>query len=89
LSHYDATGQVVVPTLLAAARLDYVFAGENLARLPGPDETTAMQAEEALMDSPAHRANILEPLFNQVAVGAATDSSGRVILAQLFRAIEP
>jgi uncharacterized protein YkwD len=88
LSHYDAAGQVVVSPLLAAARIDYLLAGENLARMPGPTATSAARAEAALMHSPDHRANILEPLFDRVAVGAATDRGGRVILAQVLPATD-
>jgi uncharacterized protein YkwD len=36
------------------------------------------------MNSPTHRANILEPTFDRLAVGATTDSSGRIIFAQIF-----
>jgi uncharacterized protein YkwD len=44
------------------------------------------RVEQALMRSPSHRQNILEPTFNRIAIGAATDSSGRVVFAQIFRA---
>ena len=86
LSHYDVAGQVVVAPLLAAARIDYELAGENLARLPGPDATAVARAEEALMRSPGHRANILQARFDALAVGAIADESGRIIFAQIFRA---
>ena len=86
LSHYDADGQPVVALLLAAAQLDYRLVGENLVRLPGPDATTVARAEAALLGSPYHRATILEPRFDTLAAGAATDEIGRVTFAQLFRA---
>jgi uncharacterized protein YkwD len=86
LSHYDDAGQVAMAPLLAAAQVTYQLAGENLVRLPGPDSTTAERAETALMNSPGHRANILEPRFDEVAVGEATSADGRVIFAQIFRA---
>ena len=86
LSHYLATGEVAIAPLLAAAQLNYQLAGENLVRLPGPDGTTVERAEVALMSSPKHRENILEPRFDHVATGAAITGDGRVVLVQLFLA---
>jgi len=86
LSHNDATGQLAVGKLLASRQVTYQLAGENLARLPGAGESTASRAEVALMNSPLHRKNILEPRFNRLAIGAVTDPNGRVIYAQIFRA---
>jgi uncharacterized protein YkwD len=85
LSHWDPDGQLAFVKLLSADGVDYQLAGENLARLTGPDNATATRAEDALMHSPTHRANILEPTFNRVAIGATTDGTGRVIFAQIFR----
>ena len=62
-----------------------MLAGENLARLYGPDDATVSRAEDALMRSPTHRANILEPSFNRMAIGASLDGNGRIIFAQIFR----
>jgi uncharacterized protein YkwD len=86
LSHQDETGQLAFVTLLAEARASYRLAGENLARLHGPDDNAAARADEALMNSPSHKANILEPSFDRLAVGEARDPSGRIIFAQIFRA---
>jgi len=85
LNHYDADGRLAFVKLLASENVDYVLAGENLARLNGPDGATVFRAEDALMHSPTHRANILEPSYNPIAVGAAFDGDGRVIFAQIFR----
>jgi uncharacterized protein YkwD len=85
LSHYDASGQLAVGKLLAAEGVTYKLAGENLARLPGADNTTSTRATKALMDSPLHRKNILEPRFDRMAIGAVLDPNGRVIYAQIFR----
>jgi|GEM_PF-745758 len=87
LSHYDAAGQLVFVTLLGAAGLEYRLAGENLARLGGDPRTAAARADWALMNSPTHRANILEPSFNRLAIGEATDGAGHIIFAQIFRAL--
>jgi uncharacterized protein YkwD len=40
------------------------------------------------MNSPAHRANILEPSFNHLAVGAATGPDGRLAFAEIFRTFD-
>ena len=86
LNHWDADGQLAFVKDLAAEGVTYSLAGENLARLSGLDDGTALRAEDALMHSPTHRANILEPTFSHIAVGATMDDSGRVILAQIFSA---
>jgi uncharacterized protein YkwD len=85
LSHYDAAGRAAVADLLAAAGARYRLAGENLARVPGDPQTAPARAAAALLDSPAHRANILEPAFDRLAVGATIDGQGRVVFAQIFR----
>jgi len=49
-------------------------AGENLALAP-----TVGLAHQGLMDSPGHRANILQPAFGRVGIGAArADGRGRM-----------
>ncbi len=85
LSHYDAQGQLAFVPMLTAASIRYTLAGENLARTSGPDAGLPGRIEEALMRSPTHRRNILDPTFTRLAVGAAWDQSGRVSFAQLFR----
>jgi uncharacterized protein YkwD len=85
LSHFDAAGEPAILPLIVQRSVVYGLLGENLVRLPGSDITTAARAEEALMNSPLHRANILEPAYNRLAVGAASDSRDRVVFAQLLR----
>ena len=79
LSHYDDSGKLAFTGLLAGAGASYRLAGENLARLSASDATAAAAAERALMNSPTHYANIMEPTFDRLAVGAARDASGRII----------
>lgn len=86
LDHYDASGQLAFVRLLALNGLDYTLAGENLARSPDVGAATPARVEQALMASPTHRKNILEPVFNRAAVGVAADDRGRVAFAQIFRA---
>jgi uncharacterized protein YkwD len=85
LSHYNSLGEVAFVGLLADAGVQYVLAGENLARISGQDEATTARLNDALMNSPTHRANILEPSFNLLAVGSADGQEGRFALAEIFR----
>ncbi|MEX0948671.1 MAG: CAP domain-containing protein [Acidimicrobiia bacterium] len=50
--------------------------GENI--LEGPGNMSPADMESAWMNSPAHRANILNRTFTQVGVGIAYSSDGRV-----------
>lgn len=63
-----------------AAGISYVVAGENLALAP-----TLSIAHEGLMDSPGHRANILEPSFGRVGIGAINSPGRGTMYTQLFR----
>ena len=51
-----------------------------VAQAPVMDEL-----EAALMNSPLHRKNILEPRFTRLAVGAVRGPDGKLIYAQIFR----
>lgn len=86
LSHTDASGQLAFVRLIADIDIGYRLVGENLARVSNPAQTAAERAEEALMSSPAHRANILEPSFDSLVVGTAVDPRGQIVFAQIFRA---
>jgi uncharacterized protein YkwD len=85
LSHYDADGQLVFSKLLGDANLGYRLAGENLARASSNDAAVVQRIEQALMQSPTHRKNILEQTFRRVAIGAATDSNGQITFAEVYR----
>jgi uncharacterized protein YkwD len=86
LSHLDGDGEIAFGRLLDEIGLPYAMAAENLARLeaaaPAPQ-----WAQDALMRSREHRDNILNPAFTRLAVGIATDASGRTTVAELFRAV--
>jgi uncharacterized protein YkwD len=85
LTHYNASGELAFVDLLAAARVSYQLAGENLARAYDNDPAVAQRIEAALMKSPLHRKNILEHTFNKVAIGAATDGNGQIAFAEVYR----
>jgi uncharacterized protein YkwD len=86
LSHYDPAGRLAIVGLLAEADVQYRLVGENLARWMAADPSGRERTQEALMRSPGHRRNILEPSFDRLVVGAATDEAGRIAVAQIFRA---
>jgi hypothetical protein len=56
------------------------WVGENVG--VGPD---AASIHRALMNSPAHRANILDRDYTQIGVGAVRDSRGALWIAEVFR----
>ena len=87
ISHFDADGNLVFEQLLLQSGVTYRLAGENLARVTGPEASAAELAEQGLMGSQSHRDVILEPSFDYLAVGAAVDSVGRVVFVQIFRAV--
>lgn len=56
--------------------------GENLLR--GPASLTGNQIEDALINSPDHRANILSPAFNSIGVGISYAPDGMIYVTQNF-----
>lgn len=59
---------------------DWQVLGENVGYGP-----TVSDVETAFMNSPHHRANILEPRYTQIGLGVVADSSGTVWVTQVFR----
>jgi uncharacterized protein YkwD len=55
-------------------------AGENLALAP-----TLTIAHEGLMNSPGHRANILQKKFGRVGIGVMEGGFHRLMITQNFR----
>lgn len=64
---------------LAAGGLEYPLSGENIALAP-----TAELAHEGLMNSPAHRANILNPAFTRVGIAALRSTDHGLMVTQEF-----
>jgi uncharacterized protein YkwD len=86
LTHFDPTGRIAFLDMIKELDVAYVRAGENLASVPAPPANAAARAEKALMESPLHRANILQPEFNHLAIGRVVTPSGRIVFAEIFRA---
>jgi uncharacterized protein YkwD len=53
--------------------------GENVGR--GPSLDAVMQG---FLDSPAHRANLLDPAYNWVGTGVSSTPDGTVVVVQVF-----
>ncbi len=70
--HYAPDGESAFSEL-AARGIRYRLAGENLARNNYVENRTVAAAVDGLMNSPGHRANILEPRFSSVGVAAVRD----------------
>lgn len=65
---------------LAAAGYAWRAYGENLAS----GQRSASEAVTGWMNSPGHRANIMNSTFTEIGVGYATDSTGRPYYVQVF-----
>jgi uncharacterized protein YkwD len=64
---------------LRQAGVEYSYAGENLAMNVGPDA-----AHLALLESPPHRENMLEPHYRRVGIAAVRDPEGQEIFVEDF-----
>lgn len=64
---------------LQAAGISYGLAGENLAFAPDVD-----RAHQGLMDSPGHRANILQSGFHKVGIAAISSNRHGTMVVELF-----
>ena len=63
----------------------YLLVGENIYYCSVFDSHYDVQyGHEALMHSPGHRANILEPRFAKIGVGVYQDASGQFWVTEMF-----
>ena len=60
--------------------ISYRTAGENIAK----GQKTPQEVMNSWMNSPGHRANILNPDFTKLGVGIAKDSNGTLYWSQMF-----
>lgn len=77
-SHYNLEGQSPFDRMDAYA-INYSYAGENLALAPSTD--LAMQG---LMNSPGHRANILNANFTKIGIGVMSGGVYGLMFTQEF-----
>jgi uncharacterized protein YkwD len=78
-AHMAATGRLEHNPQLTSEVSNWRSVGENVGRGPTVDDL-----DRAFYASPEHRANILDPDFSEVGVGAAR-SSGNLWIAVVFR----
>jgi uncharacterized protein YkwD len=85
LNHYDSSGNLILRQLMDGNHIPYISAGENLAENNYDAGQTVGVANTGLMNSPTHRANILNAGFTQVGIGlSGPDPVGRYYYVQLF-----
>ena len=78
-SHYTPEGEDPFQRMKAAG-VTFRTAGENLALAP-----TLQIAHTGLMNSPGHRANILNPAFGRVGIGIMSGGRRGIMVSQEFR----
>lgn len=81
-AHYGPDGQSAF-SALADRAVPYQIVGENLARTSYPPDELVAAVHAALMESPGHRSNILEPRFSRVGLAIA-EVDGLYYLAYVF-----
>ncbi len=64
---------------MGAAGISFGSAAENIAWAP-----TVEWAHDALMDSPGHRANLLNPSLGRIGIGIAPKDSKSILVTQAF-----
>lgn len=77
-SHNSPEGQSPFDRMKAAG-ISYRYAGENLAI-----NSNVAAAEQAFMNSPGHRANILNTNYTEVGIGVRYDAKGSAHVVQEF-----
>jgi uncharacterized protein YkwD len=82
-AHSSPSGQTWY-SLLSNLGMTYSAGGENLAKVYGDAPTSVQVAIDALMASPTHRANILNPAYRMVGVGDAVQGDGLTLLTSIF-----
>jgi uncharacterized protein YkwD len=70
--------------LLDAEGIAYTRAAENIARNNRTDAESVRRAQAGFLSSPAHRANILDPLFREIGAGAWDRVDGMKYFTVLF-----
>jgi hypothetical protein len=69
---------------LPPAGIDFRLAGENIARNNANDRETVQRAQTGFLNSPPHRANIMESQYREIGVGAWDRPDGMKYFTVLF-----
>ncbi|RKZ29671.1 hypothetical protein DRQ36_07900 [bacterium] len=80
--HHEPSGKGLLERIKGSNMDNYSYWGENLASLYNPVDASA-EAHEGLMNSPSHKANIINSTYTHIGVGAATDGKWWIFV-QLF-----
>jgi len=87
--HFSPTPGLTSPMdrylAVVKARPRWITIGENLYYCSVVDVN---RGHEALMKSPAHRANILSPVYENVGVGVYKSESGEFWVTEMFSAVK-
>jgi uncharacterized protein YkwD len=85
-SHQSPTSEnATPPQRVARAGSPFISVGENIAKMP-PMQLVSLAGEtvDGWMNSPGHRANILQTSYTHVGYGTAQDSQGFTYVVQNF-----
>jgi uncharacterized protein YkwD len=82
LTHRDNQG-LYVASRATRARIDWLKVAENVARVTGYDDPGA-RAVQDWMESPGHRANILDDEYTFTGIGVVKGDDGYVYFTQVF-----
>jgi len=77
--HLASIGYLWHSNLAEAVDPGWSMLGENVGSGPSADAI-----ERAFLNSPGHRANIMNPQFNWAGTGVAVSGNGTVFLVQVF-----
>ncbi len=84
--HMASTGRLEHSNLTAGlGHLPWTALGENVG-YSSPTSNTLLSIHNAFVNSAPHRQNLLDRRFTHMGVGVATDSRGRVWVAEVFAA---
>jgi uncharacterized protein YkwD len=86
LSHESPTPdrRTLAERLAAAGASNWSRAGENLAKIHGPDFELAEAVTKGWLDSPGHRRNLLEREYTLAGVGVARAADGYWYVTQVY-----
>lgn len=88
--HYDAQGRLIFADMLTTSGFPFLWAGENLEENGYAWPVSLSVADRGLMNSPGHRANILDPRFDEIGVGiAGPGPHGEFYYTQIFAQTKP
>ncbi|HNX42352.1 MAG TPA: CAP domain-containing protein [Candidatus Aminicenantes bacterium] len=71
---------------LFAEGLTFTAFAENVAL---SSERSPERVHQGFMDSPSHRANLLNPSYNAIGVGVSLDGEGDLYITEIFLALTP